>query len=397
MGSGKTQWSIQYINENQYDNILYITPFLKEVDRIITSTNRSFKQPLNKGEGKLQSINDLLEGQEDITCTHELFKHLNEESKQRIKEGHYTLILDEVLNVIEPYDDVKQNDMDLLKNSGCVTVDDEGYIIWNEDKKDYDTKYNEIRDLAQNRSLIYINQKLLLWKYPPDIFTLFDKIYVLTYLFEASILKHYFDLYEFQYEKKSVIKKDDSYAIVDYFVPDTTQFKERVNIYEGILNDNFNQKLTSLSKTWFNAKTNTKTQMKIKNNIYNYFQNIVKAPASSILWTTFKAAKSKLKGKGYSSKFLACNCRATNEYDEAYNLAYCVNIYLHPAVTQFFYQKNINVDEDLYALSEMLQFIWRSAIRKGEEINIYIPSIRMRNLLINWLNMSLNNQALKVA
>ncbi|MBE6964572.1 MAG: hypothetical protein E7441_00885 [Ruminococcaceae bacterium] len=307
------------------------------------------------------------------------------------------MILDEVLNVIEPYDDVKQNDMDLLKNSGCVTVDDEGYIIWNEDKKDYDTKYNEIRDLAQNRSLIYINQKLLLWKYPPDIFTLFDKIYVLTYLFEASILKHYFDLYEFQYEKKSVIKKDDSYAIVDYFVPDTTQFIEKINIYEGSLNDNFNQKLTSLSKTWFNAKTNTKTQMKIKNNIYNYFQNIVKAPASSILWTTFKAAKSKLKGKGYSSKFLACNCRATNEYDETYNIAYCVNIYLHPAVTQFFYRKNINVDEDLYALSEMLQFIWRSAIRKGEEINIYIPSIRMRNLLINWLNMSLNNQALKVA
>ena len=397
MGSGKTQWSIQYINANQYDNILYITPFLKEVERIITSTNRNFKQPINKGEGKLQSINDLLEGQEDIACTHELFKHLNEESKQRIKEGHYTLILDEVLNVIEPYDDVKQNDMDLLKNSGCVTVDDEGYIVWNEDKKDYDTKYNEIRDLAQNRSLIYINQKLLLWKYPPDIFTLFDKIYVLTYLFEASILKHYFDLYGFQYEKKSVIKQDNCYAIVDYFVPDTTQFKERVNIYEGILNDNFNQKLTSLSKTWFNAKTNTKTQMKIKNNIYNYFQNIVKAPASSILWTTFKAAKSKLKGKGYSSKFLACNCRATNEYDEAYNLAYCVNIYLHPAVTQFFYQKNINIDEDLYALSEMLQFIWRSAIRKGEGINIYIPSIRMRNLLINWLNMSLKNQTLKVA
>ena len=33
----------------------------------------------------------------------------------------------------------------------------------------------------------------------------------------------------------------------------------------------------------------------------------------------------------------------------------------------------------------MLQFIWRSAIRNGEEIWVYIPSIRMRNLLKQWI------------
>ena len=33
----------------------------------------------------------------------------------------------------------------------------------------------------------------------------------------------------------------------------------------------------------------------------------------------------------------------------------------------------------------MLQFIWRSAIRDGEEIWIYIPSIRMRRLLYEWI------------
>ena len=27
MGSGKTSWSIQYINDNPYENFLYITPF----------------------------------------------------------------------------------------------------------------------------------------------------------------------------------------------------------------------------------------------------------------------------------------------------------------------------------------------------------------------------------
>ena len=30
--------------------------------------------------------------------------------------------------------------------------------------------------------------------------------------------------------------------------------------------------------------------------------------------------------------------------------------------------------------------IWRSAIRDGKPINLYIPSKRMRELLINWIN-----------
>ena len=37
--------------------------------------------------------------------------------------------------------------------------------------------------------------------------------------------------------------------------------------------------------------------------------------------------------------------------------------------------------EEAYALSEMIQFICRSAIRDDEQIYCYIPSERMRNLL----------------
>ena len=36
----------------------------------------------------------------------------------------------------------------------------------------------------------------------------------------------------------------------------------------------------------------------------------------------------------------------------------------------------------------MLQFIWRSAIRDGKEIWVYIPSIRMRNLLKQWIKQN---------
>ena len=48
--------------------------------------------------------------------------------------------------------------------------------------------------------------------------------------------------------------------------------------------------------------------------------------------------------------------------------------------------KGVSVEEEKYALSEMIQWIFRSAIRNGESIQIYIPSQRMRQLLIDWLN-----------
>lgn len=221
---------------------------------------------------------------------------------------------------------------------------------------------------------------------------MFDKVYILTYLFDASILKNYFDLYKIDYKMKSIVYSDDKYTLVDYFVPDTTAYIGKINIYDGNLNTNLNTKINGLSSTWFKSSINKEKIRMLKNNIYNYFQHIVKAKSATIMWTSFKESKSKLKGKGYSNRHVACNCRSTNEYADTYNLAYCVNIYLHPAVSQFFLQRGIEVDQDLYALSEMIQWIWRSRIRNGEDINIYVPSKRMRGLLVDWLSMNMRYQ-----
>ena len=125
--------------------------------------------------------------------------------------------------------------------------------------------------------------------------------------------------------------------------------------------------------------------IQLKNNIMNFFNNIRGVGSSDNIWTTFKDYYSCLKGKGYTKGFLPLNSRATNEYRDRTSVVYPVNRYLNPFVKNFFSTSGIKVDEDGYALSEMLQFIWRSAIRNGEEIWVYIPSIRMRNLLKQWI------------
>ena len=80
------------------------------------------------------------------------------------------------------------------------------------------------------------------------------------------------------------------------------------------------------------------------------------------------------------------NMRASNDYKDRTVLAYLCNRYINPVTSNFFTFNNIPINQDMFALSEMLQWIWRSAIRDGKPIKIYIPSKRMRNLLINWLN-----------
>lgn len=100
--------------------------------------------------------------------------------------------------------------------------------------------------------------------------------------------------------------------------------------------------------------------------------------------TTFKGFKDKLTPAGLSSKFVSVNARATNEFQHKSTCIYFANIYVNPLTKNFFHKQGVEVNVDLYALSELLQWIFRS--RTGEPINVYIPSVRMRTLLERYLN-----------
>ena len=66
-------------------------------------------------------------------------------------------------------------------------------------------------------------------------------------------------------------------------------------------------------------------------------------------------------------------------------MAYLINLYPYPQLIQFFEMNGVELNQDLYAISELLQWIWRSAIRDGKSINLYLPSMRMRELLGKWV------------
>lgn len=94
-------------------------------------------------------------------------------------------------------------------------------------------------------------------------------------------------------------------------------------------------------------------------------------------------------GKYFVSSYVPLNAVSTNDHDKRKHLAYLVNVFEHPSIVMWFREQGIMLNEDAYALSQMLQWIWRSAIRRGESISIYVPSIRMRQLLIDFLEQKL--------
>lgn len=407
-GTGKTSYAIQEMNEesNMDKNYIYITPYLDEVKRIKSSVkSRNFKEPtnLNRKGSKLESFKNLIIKDEDIASTHALFTSVDNEVYELLKSSNYTLILDEVMNVIETYR-ITSNDFNMLVQQEIIEITKDNKINWLD--KDYTGKFTDIKLLAENDNL-YLHSRnnansskvtLLVWTFPVKIFECFKEIYILTYMFDGQMQRNYYDMHNIEYEYKSVAFKDDKFILdnyIHYNEEDKDFLKSIINVYEGKLN-NIGDPKYSLSSTWLKNPKNIEQLKKLKNNTYNFFRWTSKTKSNDNMWTTLmgetndeKSAstiKTLLSGKGYTSGFVSCNCRATNEYSHKKAVAYLINRFLNPMDEGFFKDKGVRVNEDLWALSELIQFLWRSAIRNKEPIFVYIPSKRMRELLINYLN-----------
>ena len=83
--------------------------------------------------------------------------------------------------------------------------------------------------------------------------------------------------------------------------------------------------------------------------------------------------------------WVASNARATNSYSDRHVLAYMLNLNPNPEILKYFAKQGVNFSKDEFALAGLIQWVWRSAIRKGEPITLYLPSPRMKRLFTEWL------------
>lgn len=400
-GAGKTSYAIQKMSNPFGGRYIYVTPYLTEIERVISATKKDFKEPTSKNsEGsKLEGLRKLVSKGENIVCTHELFKLMDKQLLELIDEMKYILILDEVLNVINRIG-ITKSDIEILSETNTIEIDNNtGIVKWIDEN--YRGKFETLKHLAKNDNLFLFNNTFMFWTLHDKSFEVFREVYILTYLFDGQIQRYYYDLHGFEYEKYSVIYENEKYKLVPYDnkLDNRESISERLNIYEdkgkSRFNSNFCKKPTDnmFSSTWLKNCDND-TLEQINKNISSYFRKN-NSKVSSVFWTTVKDAAKKLKNSRATyyttdkkSNFVSVNIRATNDYKDCTSCAYVYNRYMNPVEKSFFEFHGVKVDEDTLACSDLIQFIFRGVIRNSDSdeiLNVYIPSIRMRELLYKYL------------
>lgn len=404
MGSGKTYDAIERMKKyiKNGEKFIYITPFLEEISRVMNDlplgevltplgmeenvNTLSYQMEWNlidengnfdlnadktyKHKNKRAQFLCLAANGENIISTHALFMSLKKEDFSLFKD--YVLILDEVVNPLG-VKNIGAKDIQILRKEGLIIIDQETNEVKFIDDDYQDNAFKSVKYLCNNSTVFYLDKYFFVWIFPIEIFREFKEVQVLTYLFEASFLAAYFKMFNVQYD---LIKNESKQKLLE--------IKSLLNIYEGRANHmaRFN---TSFSKTWCDNVSKNQAK-KISDATSNLFKRVFKTKSSENAYTTFKDCKSKFAGKGYISGFIAINARATNDYKHIKSMAFLGNRFFNPQELSFFRERGITMNEDLWALSELIQWVWRGCIRENRPMNLYIPNYRMRSLLIDWLD-----------
>jgi hypothetical protein len=390
-GKGKTSWAIEFMNANAEDrNWIFITPYLDEVDRIKTECGPYcfFEQPeATSRRSKSEHLKELLRDGENIVSTHKLFSMADEETTQLIKEGGYTLILDEAMEVVH-HVPIKKGDVDILVSAGAIEILPSGVVTVPEDAPNYDSeRFKDIISDAKMNRLVYVAESMMMWRFPIDVFKAFDETYAMSFIFDGQVQKRYFDAYGVPHEYFTVTGDRGNYHLIPYDEEvSLSGFKgfvrEHVNIYKGRLNK-IGQKDSALSVSWFEKATKVQLN-KLGDAIRNFHRTVCKVNGDEAGWCVFGDYTDKVKPKSYINGHITHNIRASNEYRHRTSMAYCVNKYPRVPEDQFFKHIKQPLDWDRYALAEMIQWVWRSAIRDGKKIDLFVPSSRMRRIFMEF-------------
>lgn len=194
--------------------------------------------------------------------------------------------------------------------------------------------------------------------------------------------------YKYQYQPGNrdigTLEKYNKY-VVD--VPNY-DYKSLIHIIDHEKLNEIGKDKYAITQKWFNEHKYDGLVDQLRRSVVNFFRNLSPNGNSNSthnnLWTTYEEFREEIKGKGFVKAFTYLSNDTEKDYSDRTNLEYIANIFYPVTI-----QNNFEVTENQYALTELLQFMFKSALSKGNEIWIYIPSKRMRNLLKSWVEKDL--------
>lgn len=415
MGAGKSSSAIWHINHSE-DRFLYCTPYLTEVDRILKECSaKRFSQPMSgksgKG-GKKYSLVNLMRERRNIATTHALFGQLDEriedDDEQIVvspeiiglaKEGEYSLVIDEAYDVIQDAD-LNDRDIEMMMDAGLIGIArDNNQLYVTEAGEEYAAvgrnHKKDLENIRKHTIIAHGKGKFSSLIYPPEIFGAFKDVYILTYMFDGSVMQSYFNMNGLDYKRIGVKHLDDHYEFFDgeTEIPDyVLGIRDKIYVYDDQRLNDIGRLPWTLSDSWYDKHDDDAGSGMVRRNTRTFIRKcMVGLDESSekdyIMWTVYKKYCGSIIERYVTKKtFVSVGTKATNMYADRKYLAFLVNMFMNPNLKHTFEKMGVSYNEDNYALSSLVQWVWRSAIRNGEPIKIYIPSKRMRELFIGWLD-----------
>lgn len=411
MGSGKSTYISQYINTHSSEQYIIVLPLLSECHRFAQTVSdgtkaskpqldangkqinaaqtnpnaaclihMNFKHPLSgkgKNGSKLHDLKRLLDKKQNIVCTHSLFNMMTEDMLPLLKG--YNLIIDEAIECLEPYDGI---DLEALSSEDQTwfTINKDNTITFNYQQFGstnikFIPQAQEWIKLSDSKRLLWSGASTVLKGLNCDVFNFTKSSMLCTYQYNGSLLDFYLKLHD----AVAVQVK----TLATNILP--SSFKDKINIVSDEGMNAVGDKDYALTVTRLDKDKDTLSVL--STNLTKFFTKENKTAVKPVnrLFTCFKDHKSSFENR-YLNQHLAFNTKATNEYADATHVAFLVDLYLTPELANLNNGLVNKVDKDIYALNHMIQFVFRSAIRKGESINLYIPSSRMRKLFTDWLD-----------
>ena len=406
------KWMDDAFVKDATERFFYVSPLLSEVQedggRIHKQCNHvKFVSPESIGRSsKSKHLLSLLQDGVNIACTHSLYLNMTEDHFTVMRKLGYNLIIDEEVGMIGGYNAYSQSDCDSLIDLGCISKQEsDGMLVWNKEHTAFDNrdhKYHEFKRHVEN-GLIYAckhSNSMMVTQLPVKLLDVAKRVIILTYMFEGNILSSFLKLKGIDYVPFTEVTLQDvpKQTIRDLITIHKPRFFRQWQFMDDL----------PLTYTWYSGRTITKEKRittKNVNDITKYIKSVRNACGADwkdVLYT-FPKCRSLLDENSRMAKinpedlkrvdvlqekqtWLASNTRATNTLSHKWCLIHCYNRYPTQSVMQYLRDYSINVDNDVFALSEMLQWVWRSRIRNGEEIYLAIASKRMRILFYNWLN-----------
>lgn len=431
MGTGKSTWAIKWINNTPDSKFIVVLPTLAEVDRYRTQITRDVFIPNDMDtEYDLDDDGDRIDWNlqdkfqlaardgKTIITTHRMLEVLDDVSVLILKGQNYQLILDEVTNTVTPML-MSRADYRVLQDAGLVREEEERpevtkvlptekvYCDYRDNRKVEKLLFGNFMAMVKLGNVRRVKDQFFIWVASADKLCVFDHVHVLTYMFQGSPMDAWLQHHGLTYDLVSVADGE----LVDYKPTGGKAFKDHIRVCDNPKWNDVGKHKTALSSSWMDK--NLEGKVALKDATRCFFRG-VDATCDEVGWATFRKASKELAPKGYSvrksglkfnpkeiaklrldlrSQQFCCiplNCKGTNAYIHVRAIAVLANYFSFPAQRHFYGTMKVSLDEDQYALSEMVQLIWRSRIRDSRvdvdrSIDVYIPSRRMRELFFKWL------------